>query len=323
MTLPSYVHFTGPLLEYLGEQHDPVRTRVVYEALAERLKLSEPDLAERLPSGGQTVFQNRVGWAQDALKRAGFSSAPSRGAWLITDAGRKLLDEHGGHVPEEEMERIGNVSRDVSLRALRVGTASEPANEEPDDEDSLAPRSFAVVAKARPEVTVSPREQIENAIAQIRGAVTQDLLEYVSKQTPEEFEELVLEVLFRLGYGTTREDLQRVGRSGDGGIDGIVSLDRLGLQKVYVQAKRWQGQVGAPVVQGFVGALQLQNADKGVLITSGTISRPAREAAKQARGSVVLIDGARLAELMIDKGVGVSNVTLQIPKLDTDYFEGE
>ncbi len=127
--------------------------------------------------------------------------------------------------------------------------------------------------------------------------------------------------MLRCGQGMSREALQRVGRSGDGGIGGIVSLDRLGLQKVYVQAKKWQGQVGSPHVQGFIGALQLQGADRGVLITSGAISGPAREAARQARGSVVLIDGARLAELMIEHGVGVASEVLRIPKIDNDYFE--
>jgi restriction system protein len=144
-----------------------------------------------------------------------------------------------------------------------------------------------------------------------------------SRDASGEFEDLVLDVLHALGYGMSREALQRVGRSGDGGIDGIVSLDRLGLQKVYVQAKKWQGQVGAPQIQGFMGALQLQGGDKGVLITSGTVSGPAREAARQARGSVVLIDGTRLAELMIEHGVGVANESLRIPKIDTDFFEGE
>jgi restriction system protein len=310
MTLPSYVHFTGPLLQYLGEQRGPVRTRVVYEALAQRLGLSEEDRTVRLPSGGQSVFQNRIGWAQDALKRAGLSSAPARGTWLVTEAGRKLLEQHGGRIPDEEMVRIGNVSRDVSVRALKGGSSEELSGA--GDAPSVPPGD-----------TRSPREQIEGALAQIRGSVAQDLLENIAKQTPSEFEELVLDVLHALGYGMSRDALQRVGRSGDGGIDGIVSLDRLGLQKVYVQAKKWQGQVGAPQIQGFIGALQLQGADKGVLITSGTISGPARDAARQARGSVVLIDGTRLAELMIEHGVGVANDALRFPKIDTDYVEGE
>lgn len=308
MTLPSYIHFTGPLLEYLADQAGPVRARDAYEGLSRRLGLSEQDLAARLPSGRQSVFQNRVGWAQDALKRAGLSSSPARGTWLITEAGRRILAEHGGRIPEDEMVRIGTVSRDVAIETLTGGgeSGAEPARPVPGKPASDQR---------------SPREQIEDALAQIRGSAARDILDEIVKWTPKEFEELVLDVLYSLGYGLSREALQRVGRSGDGGIDGIVPLDRLGLQKVYVQAKKWQGQVGSPEVQKFIGALQLQGADKGVLIAAGDISGPAREAAKQARGSVVLIDGRRLAEIMIERGVGVTSERLEIPRIDTDYFE--
>lgn len=304
MTLPSYVHFTGPLLEYLAEQQGPIRPRVACEEIARRLNLSEEDRTVLLPSGGQTVLANRLGWAHDALKRAGLSSAPVRGTWLITDAGRKYLQEHESRVSQEEMVRIGNLNRDVRLKG---------------DSTEVDAGGDATAAAGD---TRSPREQVEDAIGRIKASVASDLLELIARQTPAEFEDLVLDVLHKLGYGMSREALQRVGRSGDGGIDGIVALDRLGLQKVYVQAKKWQGQVGSPHIQGFMGALQLQGADKGVLITCGDISRPARDAAKQARGSVVLIDGEQLAALMIEHEVGVASATLRIPKVDTDYFEG-
>jgi restriction system protein len=208
------------------------------------------------------------------------------------------------------MMRSSALARDVSIQSIAEADGAQ---------SSVDPSALADAARdAR-----SPREQIELAIAQIRASVGHDILEHIERQTPADFESLVLDVLYGLGYGTSREALVRVGRSGDGGIDGIVSLDRLGLQKVYVQAKKWKGQVGSPEIQSFMGALQLQGADKGVLITSGTISGPARDAAKQARGSVVLIDGVRLAELMIEHGIAVTNETLRLPKVDTDYFEGE
>lgn len=303
MSLPSYVHFIGPLLEYLGEQRAPVRPGTVYQELANRLRLSEQDRTELLPSGRQPVFKNRIGWAHDALKRAGLSSAPLRGSWQITGAGTKLLSAHGGKVPGTEVERIGAEGRDIPLA-----------------KNGAAP--IAAASSVPPE-PLSPREQIGEALKLLRASVARDLLERIAQQTPAEFEDLVLDVLFELGYGTSREALIRTGRSGDGGIDGIVPLDRLGLQKVYVQAKKWKGQVGAPEIQGFMGALHLQGADKGVLITSGTISGPAREAARQARGSVVLIDGERLTELMIEKKVGVAADDLVIPKIDSDYFDAE
>ena len=316
MTLPSYVHFTGPLLEYLGEQTAPVRARDVYEALANRSGLSEEARTARLPSGGQSVLQNRVGWAQDALKRAGLSCAPQRGAWLITDAGRALLARYGNHIPTAEMVRIGSEGRDIALGETTAGSA--PAA---DSASGVGTNSQGVQGTVEER---SPREQIEDALRQIRSSVARDILDQIARQTtPGEFEDLVLDVLHALGYGMSREALQRVGRSGDGGIDGVVPLDRLGLQKVYVQAKKWQNQVGSPEVQKFIGALQLQGADKGVLIAAGPISGPARDAARQARGAVVLIDGDQLAQLMIDRGVGVTSEVLNIPKLDTDYFEGE
>jgi len=232
-----------------------------------------------------------------------------RGSWLLTEAGRKLLELHGGKLPENEAERIGSESRDVSIQSLAGSNGTQ--------------RGARVVVGGTRTETRSPREQIEDALTQLRTSVARDLLEHIAQQTPAEFESLVLDGLYALGYGTGRKALVRTGRSGDGGIDGIVSLDRLGLQKIYVQAKKWQGQVGAPQRQAFMGALHLQVADKGVLITSGTISGPAREAARQARGSVVLIDGAQLADLMIEHGVGVAAKSLRIPKTDTDYLEGE
>lgn len=308
MSLPSYVHFIGPLLEYLGEQKEPIRPRVVYSEVANRMDLSAEARAELIPSGKQAVFRNRIGWAHDALKRAGLSSAPSWGTWMLTPAGRRYLAENQGKLTPEEMERIGSVARDVAIKDLVASDQAVPL-------DRPVP--------AAPADTRTPTDQINEALEQIRTSVARDLLERFGSFTPTEFEELVLQVLHALGYGTSLKDLRRVGRSGDGGIDGIIALDRLGLQKVYVQAKRWQGQVGSPQVQGFMGALHLQGADKGVLITSGSISEPARQAAKQAHGALVLIDGPELAELMIDHKVGVTHEPLVFPKIDTDFFEGE
>ena len=151
--------------------------------------------------------------------------------------------------------------------------------------------------------------------------VARDLLENIGRSPPEFFEQLVLDLLHAMGYGTSRDDLQRVGGSGDGGIDGIISLDRLGLEKVYVQAKRWKNAVGSPEIQGFMGALQLQSANKGVFITTSTFTKEARSAAAKARGVVVLVDGARLTELMIEHRVAVTHKALSVPKVDGDYFE--
>jgi len=167
----------------------------------------------------------------------------------------------------------------------------------------------------------SPTERIQSGLAELRESVARDLLELIGRAPPRFFEDLVLDLLDAMGYGTGRADLQRVGGSGDGVIDAIVSLDRLGLEKVYVQAKRWQGSVGSPQIQGFMGALQLQGATKGVFITTSAFTKDPRVTAAKARGTIVLVDGAQLTSLMMEHGVGVSHKALKIPKVESDYFE--
>jgi restriction system protein len=167
----------------------------------------------------------------------------------------------------------------------------------------------------------SPDESIEKALSEIVDSVAHDLLERIGQAPPAFFERLVLELLHVMGYGLSRSDLQQVGGSGDGGIDGVISLDRLGLEKVYIQAKRWQGTVGSPQIQTFMGALQLQSANKGVFLTTSAFTKDARDAAAKARGAVVLVDGARLTQLMIEHGVAVTHKLVKVPKIDGDYFE--
>jgi len=168
----------------------------------------------------------------------------------------------------------------------------------------------------------SPDDRLGEAIAELRRSVAAELLESLSAVSPKFFETIVLDLLHRMGYGASRADLQQVGGSGDGGIDGIISLDKLGLEKVYVQAKRWQQTVGRPEVQAFYGALAGQRANQGVFITTSSYTTQAVEFARSVE-RIVLVDGARLAELMIDHEVGVSSRTVKVPKLDTDYFDEE
>ena len=161
-----------------------------------------------------------------------------------------------------------------------------------------------------------------HAVAELRRAVAAELLETLARVSPSFFETIVLDLLHRMGYGASRADLQRVGGAGDGGIDGVISLDKLGLEKVYVQAKRWQGTVGRPEVQGFYGALAGQRANKGVFITTSGYTAQAIDFARSVE-RVVLVDGQRLVELMMDHEVGVSARTIRIPKIDSDYFDEE
>jgi restriction system protein len=244
MPVPTYDQFIEPVLRYLAAHADGAAIIDTYEAVANAIKLTPEDRAEMLPSGAQAVFKNRIGWAHDRLKRAGLSASPRRGFWKLTAEGQEFAAKHQT-LSDDEVERLASVDRTSRLR---------PKKETSDDGPSSPPLSSQAPDKS------SPEERIEAALAEVRDSVARDLLENIGRAPPEFFEQLVLDLLHAMGYGTSRSDLQRVGGSGDGGIDGIISLDRLGLEKVYVQAKRWKNTVGSPEIQTFMGALQLQGA---------------------------------------------------------------
>ncbi len=305
MPVPTYDQFIEPLLRHLADRPDGAAITDVYEALADALKLTPDERAEMLPSGAQAVFKNRIGWAHDRLKRAGLSASPRRGLWKLTSEGQAFASKNKT-IPDDELERLASVDRTSRLKPKKDAQADTPTA-------SLLPATTADKS--------SPEERIEAALAELRESVARDLLESIGRAPPEFFEQLVLDLLHAIGYGTSRSDLQRVGGSGDGGIDGIISLDRLGLEKVYIQAKRWKNAVGSPQIQGFMGALQLQGASKGVFITTSAFTKDALQAAGKSRGSIVLVDGEQLSALMMDHGVGVSHKALRVPKVDNDYFE--
>jgi restriction system protein len=185
-----------------------------------------------------------------------------------------------------------------------------------------APVAPAFAAPMLADAVASPDDRLAQALRELRQSAEADLLELLANVSPAFFETIVLDLLHRMGYGASRADLQRVGGAGDAGIDGIISLDRLGLEKVYVQAKRWQNSVGRPELQAFYGALAGQKAKKGVFITTSAFTGQALDFAKSVEG-IVLVDGARLAGLMIDHEVGISSRAVRIPKIDSDYFDEE
>lgn len=305
MSVPTYDQFVEPVMRYLVEHPQGAPARDVHDAAAEALRLSESDRAELLPSGAQRTYKNRAGWAHDRLKRAGFSVSPRRGYWQLTEQGRAFAGTHPAPLSAEVLEKLVTEHKDVRLR---------PAT----DGEELATLPAEPTASER--ATVSPDDRLEQAMAELRQAVTAELLEMLSQVSPEYFETIVLDLLHKMGYGTNRADLLRVGRPGDAGIDGVISLDRLGLEKVYVQAKRWQNPVSRPDIQGFYGALAGQRANKGVFITTSTFSQQAIDFAGSVE-RIVLVDGRKLANLMIDHEVGVTLRSLRVPKLDSDYFE--
>ncbi len=306
MPVPTYDKFIEPILRYLAVHLEGAPAREVHDAAADALAISDVDRQELIPSGSQPAYKNRAGWAHDRLKRAGLSESPRRGVWKLTEAGRDYATLHPAPLSREDIQQLVFDYIDVRLRPSTSGESSDIPSE-------IEPADAVLVA--------SPDDRLGQALAEIRQSVANAVSEALSQVSPSFFETIVLDLLHKMGYGTSRSDLQRVGGVGDGGIDGIISLDRLGLEKVYVQAKRWQHPVGRPEVQGFYGALAGNRAAKGVLITTSSFSQQARDFAGSV--SVVLVDGQRLAELMIDFEVGTSTRIVKVPKLDSDYFDEE
>jgi restriction system protein len=297
MPVPTYDRFIEPILRFLLLHPDGIPAKEAHEAAASALGPSDADKQALVPSGTQPIYKNRAGWAHDRLKRAGMSSSPRRGFWKPTSKGIAFIAEHPAPLSPEVVENLAFGFLDVKLKSI-----------------SSAPPDSASVAIA------SPDDRLGQALAELREAAADEALELLANVAPSFFETIVLDVLHEMGYGASREDLQRVGGSGDGGIDGVISLDRLGFERVYVQAKRWQGSVGRPELQAFYGALAGQKARKGVFITTSSFSSQAVEFAKSVEG-IVLIDGDRLAQLMIEYEIGIASRTIKVPKIDSDYFE--
>ena len=310
MAVPTYDQFIEPILRLLVSHPEGMSARAAHEEAANALGLTSADREVLLPSGSQPMYKNRAGWAHDRLKRAGLSSSPRRGFRKVTPEGISFAQQHPEHCPPELSEKLAMGYIGVRLR--------------PSSESSTAAESHAQAAlvSTPPQAVVSPDDRLGLALTELRQSASSELLELLSSVSPSFFETIVLDLLHRMGYGANRTDLQRVGGSGDEGIDGIISLDRLGLEKVYVQAKRWQASVGRPELQAFYGALAGQKAKKGVFITTSSYTSQALQFAKSVEG-IVLIDGSRLTELMIDHEVGISARAVKIPKVDTDYFDDE
>ena len=307
MAIPTYDQFIEPILRYLAEHASGASAAEVHEAAAQALGVSDAEKLELLPSGTQPVYKNRAGWAHDRLKRAGLSSSPRRGYWKLAEKGFEYTRTHVAALSPEDIEDIA-----VGHTGVRLRPRSE-------SEASAQPRS-STPSGTLPQLAASPDERLDQAVAELSSSTAEDLLETIGRASPKFFETLVLDLLHAMGYGASRADLQHVGRSGDGGIDGVISLDRLGLEKVFVQAKRWQSSVGREPVQAFYGALAGQRATKGVFITTSSFTPQALEFVRSIE-KIVLIDGVKLANLLMEFGVGVTHRSIKIPRIDLDYFE--
>jgi restriction system protein len=302
MAVPDFQTFMRPLLAYHadGEEHEIAATRA---ALADHFELSEDDRAERIPSGRVTYLQNRVGWAATYL----FSllERPRRAHYRITARGRAVLEQQPELVDlavlrqfEEFVEFLsGSGSNSAS------GSTQEPVGAE----------------------TATAEERVDAGYRELRGALAADLLDRVREQSWEFFERLVLEVLKAMGYGGPEGAVERLGgHGGDEGVDGVIREDPLGLELIYIQAKSWESTVGRPDIQQFIGALQGKQASKGIFITTSKFSDDALAYARSVAVRVILIDGRRLAELMIDHNVGVNTrETYELKEVDLSYFSPE
>ncbi|WP_428310276.1 restriction endonuclease [Hydrocarboniphaga sp.] len=309
MSVPTYDQFIEPLLRFLATKPQGAAAKEAHDAAADALQLDDTQRQE-LISSGQLMYKNRAGWAHDRLKRAGLSSNPRKGLWKLTDAGIEYARQQTAPLPPAEVERLTTGFMDVRLKPAANATQLEP--------DAKPP----IVNSQSMSATASPDDRLEQALQELKETVASELLDNLKQVSPGRFEVIVLDVLHRLGYGASRNDLQRVGGSGDGGIDGVISLDKLGLEKVYVQAKRWQSTVGRPELQAFYGALAGQKAKRGVFITTSGFTVQAVDFAKSVEG-IVLVDGIKLVNLMLENEVGVSSRILKLPKLDNDYFDEE
>ena len=297
MAVPNFQSLMLPLLRIASDGQE-YRLSKVIDTLALQFRLTDDDRRELLPSGMQAKFDNRVGWARTYLKKAGLLESTGRGRFRITERGLEVLRSNPADINTKFLRQF------PEFVEFQKGKKQAKQEEEPDQ---------------------TPEEILESSYQNLRRDLAQELLERIMNCSPRFFEKLVVDLLVAMGYGGSRKDAgQAVGQSGDGGIDGIIKEDKLGLDVVYIQAKKWEGTVGRPIVQTFAGSLEGQRARKGVLITTSQFSQGARDYVKRIEKKIVLIDGELLAELMIDHGIGVAEVaSYTVKKADLDYFGEE
>ena len=300
MAVPDFQSMMLPLLEAIadGAEHS---NAAVYATVAMRMNVAAEDLQLMHSGGEQTVFYNRVAWGKTYLKKGGLLKSPKRGTIQITESGQRVLKDKPAKIDIRFLKQIGGgdwMKPSPSKEAVPI--------EEPTSETSAA----------------TPEDLIEAGYQSLRDELIAELIEQVKRCSPQFFERLVVKLLVAMGYGGSFADAAQVlGRSGDGGIDGTIKEDKLGLDVICIQAKRWEGTVGRPVVQAFAGSMEGVRARKGVLITTSNFSKEAEEYITRIERKIVLVDGQRMAELMIAHNVGVTVMqTYEIKRVDSDFF---
>jgi len=301
MAIPDYQTLMLPLLKFASDRKE----HTIHEAvkfLSRQFDLTEIERKELLPSGHQEIFFNRVGWARTYLKKAGLIESSKRGSFKITDRGNQILSTNPVRITNKLLSQFDEF-REFKTRRKKTDEESEETTEQ----------------------TKTPEEAFEIAYYNLKNELANEVLDYMKKCDPSLFEKIVIEVLVKMGYGGSLKDAGKaVGRTGDEGIDGIIKEDRLGLDIIYVQAKRWENTISRPEIQKFAGALQGQRAKKGIFITTSNFSKDAMEFISKIDSKIILIDGEELADYMIDFNVGVNTTsTYELKKIDSDYFVEE
>lgn len=300
MSIPDYQDCMLPILELIsdGQEH---RMTDLTRSIADRFELSESDRAELLPSGAQTIIANRVAWAKTYLKKAGLLANPGRGIVSITFAGTQVLSTKPSRISNELLQQYPSFN-EFRNREFSAESSSPQLKQ-----------------------SSTPEESIDAGYRELNAALADELLEKIRNCSPRFFEQLVVDLLVAMGYGGSLKDAgQAIGKSGDGGIDGIIKEDKLGLDVVCLQAKHWSQTVGRPEVQAFAGSMEGVRAKKGVLITTSSFSKDAEDYVQRIERKIVLLDGKSLTRLMIEHGVGVETVrTFAIKKVNFDYFEND
>lgn len=302
MPIPDFQSLMRPLLKAHSDGKEHLNRDLVAQ-LADECGLTEEERREMLPSGRARLFDNRIGWAKSHITKAGLLAAPRRGVSMITNRGVEALQAH----PERIDLRILNKYEEYREFRKQSKGVDDEVNDSTDVDSQDAQ---------------TPEELLENAYLGVRRQIESELIEQIKSAPPDFLERVVVDLVVRMGYGGSRKDAgEALGRSGDEGIDGIIKEDPLGLDIIYLQAKRWEGNVGRPEIQKFAGALQGQRARKGIFITTSAFSADAVEYASRIETKIILIDGSRLSKLMFDHGVGVATESnYKVKRIDTDYF---
>jgi restriction system protein len=302
--IPKYEEIMLPFLKYIsdGKEHSLSET---HDALAKEFKLTDEELRELLPSGQQPIFRNRLGWARTYLKKAGLLTSPKRAHFKISDTGLALLDEKPTEITSKFLTRYTDFVEFQSIKKTKEHKNIEPQTQ---------------LAEATDQ---TPEESLEYAYQKLHSALSKELLSIVKTCTPTFFEKLVIDLLTTMGYGGSRKEAGKaMGKSGDGGIDGIINEDKLGLDVIYLQAKRWDNPVPVKEIRDFTGALASKKAKKGIFITTSSFPKSVYEFVGQVEYKIILIDGERLTNFMIEHSVGLSTVsTYHVKTIDSDYFE--